>query len=146
MTDTYWLLGTRLRVLAAAADTAGRYDLVEGWLAPGTPTPAHLHRRYSEQLYVLEGEYTVWVEGRTLVLRAGDMHLIPAGARHWVAATGGGPARGVVVASPSGFARLITEAGTPDDGSGHPPATPPDVAHVLRVSAELGDELVPPGG
>ena len=145
MIKTYWLFDTRLRVLATAADTDGRYDLVEGWFAPGTRTPPHLHRRYSEHLYVLEGEFTVWAGGRTLVLRPGDSHVIPAGVPHWVAATSSGPARGMVIASPSGFARLVAETGTPDDGSGRPPTTPPDMTRFLRVSAELGDELEVPG-
>jgi len=35
-----------------------------------------------------------------------------------VAATGDGPGRSLVVASPSGFALLITEAGTPDEAGG----------------------------
>jgi hypothetical protein len=52
----------------------------------------------------------------------------------------------VVVASPSGFARLVTETGTPDEGQGMPPAESFDMDRFLRVAAELGDELVDPPG
>ena len=31
MRKSYWLVGTRLSVLAGTAETGGRYDLVEGW-------------------------------------------------------------------------------------------------------------------
>jgi hypothetical protein len=48
------------------------------------------------------------------------------------------------VASPSGFARLITEAGTPDKGGGAPPSAAPDMDLFLRVCAELGDEILGP--
>src|SRR5262249_59991558 len=133
----YWLFGGRLSVLADQAHTAGRYDLVEGWLAPGTPTPPHRHASYSEHLYVLDGEITVWAGGRKAVLRPGDDLLIPPRTAHAVAATGAGPGRALVVVSPSGFARLITEARTPGEGRGVPPspapglgALPPDTAQV----------------
>jgi quercetin dioxygenase-like cupin family protein len=133
-------------VLAGHADTGGRYDLVEGWFAPGTQTPPHRHGAYSEQLYVLDGEFTVWAGGSKAVLRPGDSSTIPAGTAHVVAATGDGQGRALVVASPSGFARLITEVGTPDDGGGARPSAPPDMERFLRVSAEIGDELLGPPG
>jgi hypothetical protein len=79
------------------------------------------------------------------VLRPGDNHLIAAGTANAVAATGDVPGRALVVASPSGFARLITEAGTPDEG-GVPPSAAPDMDLFLRVCAELGDEILGPPG
>ena len=146
MKNSYWLFGTRLSVLADQANTGGRYDLVEGWFSPGTQTPPHRHSAYAEQLYVLDGEFTVWAGGRKVVLRPGDDLLIPAGTAHVVAATGDGPGRALVVASPSGFARLVTKAGTPDEGDGVPPSAAPDMDLFLRVSAELGDEILGPPG
>src|SRR5690554_162901 len=109
MAQSYWLFGSRLTVLADAEVTGGRYDLIEGQFPPHTETPLHRHNHYMEQLYVLDGELTVWAGARTTVLHAGDSVTIPAGTPHAVAATGDGPARGLAVASPSGFARLIKE-------------------------------------
>lgn len=146
MDRSFWLFGSRLTILASHEDTAGRYDLVEGWFPPGTQTPPHRHATYAEQVYALAGEFTVWIGGNKTVLRPGDHVFIPAGAPHVVAATGDGPARGLAVASPSGFARLIAEAGTPDAGDGVPPSSPPDMEAFLRVSAEIGDELLGPPG
>lgn len=146
MQDTYWLFGTRLRILASGSETAGRYDLIEGWFAPGVQTPPHRHSTYSEQLYILEGEFTVWTGKEKTVLRPGDDYLIPAGTPHVVAATGNEPSRGLVVASPSAFARLITEAGTPGEPGNTPPTTPPDMERILRVSGEIGDEVLGPPG
>jgi quercetin dioxygenase-like cupin family protein len=146
MRKTYWLFGHRLTILAGPAETEGRYDLVEGWNPPGTRVPLHRHRRYSEQIYVLEGEFTVWAGQRKLVLRPGDDVFIPVGTVHTWAVTGTGPARALAVASPSGFSRLITEVGTPDDGSGVPPSTDVNMDLLLRVAAELGDEILGPPG
>jgi quercetin dioxygenase-like cupin family protein len=146
MKNSYWLFGTRLSILADPANTGGRYDLIEGWFALRTQTPPHRHNAYSEQLYVLDGEFRVWLGGRKAVLRPGDDLLIPAGTAHAVGATGDVPGRALVVASPSGFARLITEVGTPDEGGGGPPSAAPDMDLFLRVSAELGDEILGPPG
>ena len=146
MKPSSWLFGSRLSVLASRSDTDGRYDLIEGWFAPGAQTPPHRHREYSEQLFVLEGEFTVWIGRRKVVLRPGEDHLIPAGTVHAVAATGDHPSRALVVASPSGFARLVSEAGTPDEGGEGEPVTPFDMDRFLRVADDLGDEILGPPG
>jgi len=145
MRDAYWLFGTRLLILADRIQTEGRYDLIEGYFPAGTQTPPHLHRSYSELVHAVEGEFTVWTPGGKTVLRPGDSFMIPTGVPH-VVATLAGPARGFVVASPSGFASLITRVATKDDGSGVPPSNPPDMEAFLRVSAEAGDELLGPPG
>jgi catechol 2,3-dioxygenase-like lactoylglutathione lyase family enzyme len=81
-----------------------------------------------------------------VLLRRGDDLVIPAGTIHTWTVSSDGPARGLAVASPSGFARLITEAGIPDDGSGAPPSTEMDMELFRRVCAELGDEILGPPG
>jgi len=52
----------------------------------------------------------------------------------------------LVVASPSGFARLITQTGTPDEGQEAPASKATDMDLFLCVSAELGDEILGPPG
>jgi quercetin dioxygenase-like cupin family protein len=142
---SFWLFGTRFTVHANHEDSAGHYDLIEASARLGFQTPLHRHTRYAERLYILEGEFTVWAGGRTAVLHPGDVFTIPVGAAHAVAVTGCGPARAMAVASPSGFARLILEAGTPDTGEG-PPARPTDMAVFTRLCAEIGDEVLGPPG
>jgi mannose-6-phosphate isomerase-like protein (cupin superfamily) len=146
MGNSFWLFSTHLTILANQADTAGCYDLIEGTFDPGVETPVHRHKTYAEQLYVLAGEFTVRTEVGTVVLSPGQSHFIPQGMVHSVAATSAGPARGLVVASPSGFARLIEAVGIPSDGSGITPASSPDMDAFMQVSTEIGDEnLAPPG-
>jgi hypothetical protein len=83
-----------------------------------------LHRAY--------GDRSFWFRGFTLF-----------GA--WGRRTGNGWGRGLVVAEPSGFARLIMEAGTPD-GWGVLPAGLPDMALYERLCTEIGDETLGPPG
>jgi hypothetical protein len=101
---------------------------------------------YAEQLYVLDGEFTVWAGESKAVHRPGDNLVIPAGTAHVAAATGSGPGRGLVIALPSGFARLITEVGTTDGGDGTQTSTPLEMELFFRVSAEPGDDVLGPPG
>lgn len=88
VTRSFWLLGNRLTVLADHTDTDGSYDLIEGRQPAGNQTPPHVHTRYDERLYVVDGELTVWADGLETVLHRGDTFAIPASTAHVVAATG----------------------------------------------------------
>jgi quercetin dioxygenase-like cupin family protein len=145
MARSFWLFGARFTVHANHEDTAGRYDLIEGGGPPGFQTPLHRHTRYSEQFYVLEGEFTVWAGKQTAVLRPGDTLTIPPGTAHAVAITGDRPGRALAITAPSGFARLIMGAGTPDT-DGTPPGVPTDMDLYERIQAEVGDETLGPPG
>ena len=58
MTQPLWFLGDRFNIIADAT-TAGQYDPIEGYFPSGKQIPLHRHTRYSEQLYALEGEFTI---------------------------------------------------------------------------------------
>ncbi len=140
MTQTVWLFGTRLTIVADHITTGGQYDLIEGYFPPGTQTPLHRHTRYSEQLYVLEGEFTVWAGENKVVLGPGESYLISPSTPHVVATVGDKPARGLVVAAPSAFARVVETVGTVEE------TEPADMALYDRISAEVGDEILGPPG
>jgi uncharacterized RmlC-like cupin family protein len=103
-------------------------------------TPLHRHTRYSEHLYVLEGEFTVWAGEKKAVLTAGENFYIAPSTPHTIGVFSDRPARGLVVAAPSSFARLIAAVGTLDE------AAVPDMALFERISAEIGDEFLGPPG
>lgn len=140
MTPFLWFFGSRLRIVADHTMTDGQYDLIEGYFSPGTQTPLHRHTRYSEQLYVLEGEFTVWAGEKKAVLTAGESFLIAPGVPHTIGVVSDRPARGLVVSAPSSFARLIAAIGTADE------AEPPDMALFESLSIEIGDEILGPPG
>jgi mannose-6-phosphate isomerase-like protein (cupin superfamily) len=140
MTQSFWLFGSYLTILADHTTTLGQYDLIEGYFPPGTQTPSHRHSRYSEQLYVLEGEFTVWAGENKVVLSTGESFLIPVGIPHVVAAIGDRPAHGLTIAAPSAFARLIAATGTQDRAETF------DMALFDRIAADIGDEILGPLG
>jgi mannose-6-phosphate isomerase-like protein (cupin superfamily) len=78
---------------------------------PEKQTPLHRHTRYSKHIYELEGEFAVWAGEYKLVLNAGERFLIPVGIPYTFGVLNERPGCGLVMAVPSGFARLIAAAG-----------------------------------
>ena len=136
MTQPLWFFGTRFNIIADHTTTGGKYDIMEGYFPPGIQTPPHLHTRYWEQLYILEGEFTVWAGDLKVVLNTGESFLITPGTPHVVASLSNRAARGLVIAAPSSFARLIAAVGTLDE------TAPPDMELFDRICAEIGDEVL----
>lgn len=136
MTQSFWLFGSYLTILAERTTSGGHYDLIEGYFSPGTQTPLHCHTRYWKQLYVLEGEFTVWADKNKIVLNTGENFLIPIGTPHVVAEIDDKPAHGLAIAAPSAFARLIATVGTQEK------AGTLDIELFDRLSAEIGDEIL----
>ncbi|WP_159470413.1 cupin domain-containing protein [Dyadobacter sp. 3J3] len=141
MKKKFWLFGTNLTIVVDEIETDGKYDLIDGIVPACVETPLHLHTKYSEAIYVLEGELTVYLENRTLVLKPGDSVFIPRGAQHVVAASGATNARALTVASPSGFAELIRQVGTLNEPDIDDPKIN-DMLLFLKVSEKIGDVII----
>ena len=133
----------RVRILTTGAETSGRHDLIDAFQLPDTATPVHLHTRYEERLFVLEGACTVWVGPDTMGLGPGDYCAIPLDTPHAIKAGPNG-CRSLLVTSPAGFAELIARAATPAHLAG--PDTEVDLERFASVSAELGDQILGPPG
>jgi quercetin dioxygenase-like cupin family protein len=133
----------RVRVLTTGVQTSGRHDLVDAFQLPDTVTPLHLHTRYEERLFVVEGACTVWLGPDTVPLGPGDYAAIPLNTPHAIKAGPDG-CRSLLISSPAGFAELITRVATPEHLAG--PDTEIDVELFASVSAELGDRILGPPG
>jgi mannose-6-phosphate isomerase-like protein (cupin superfamily) len=140
-----YVLGQELtvRILTTGADTSARHDVVEAFQFPDTATPLHLHTRYEERLFVLEGACTVWVGPDTVPLGPGDYCAIPLDTPHAIKAGPNG-CRTLLITSPAGFAELIARAATPAQLAG--PDTEIDLERFASVSSELGDQILGPPG
>ncbi|GAB2591218.1 cupin domain-containing protein [Spirosoma areae] len=146
MEQTYWLFGTHLTILTDEQQTNSRYDLIDGRLAAGVETPLHRHSRYSEAIYVVEGEFTVYTDTQVVILSPGGYIFVPINTPHAVAATGKTENRAITVASPSGFAKLIRSTGTPGSYDSLPPDNSNEMSLFLKLSEEIGDVLLGPPG
>ncbi|WP_186420174.1 cupin domain-containing protein [Bosea sp. CS1GBMeth4] len=76
-----WRAGVLTRMRVSALVRSAQLCIFEQFCDPGLGAPIHLHA-VEEVLEVMEGEAEVTLRGESLVLRANQSVLIPAGAKH----------------------------------------------------------------
>jgi quercetin dioxygenase-like cupin family protein len=87
---------------ALAANTSGRLSLMDRTLPPGgRMPPLHRHAGNEEAYFVLEGDITFVLEGRTTTYGAETFVLVPAGAAHTFGNRSDAPARLLVIHAPA---------------------------------------------
>ena len=101
--ETIPFLGARARILAEG-DDLGLVEMLD--MPAGDMPPLHVHHEQNEGFYVLDGELTVFLPGREVLLRAGDCLLAPRGVPH-AYRVGDTPARALVLSSPGGFEAFV---------------------------------------
>jgi mannose-6-phosphate isomerase-like protein (cupin superfamily) len=139
-----WFLRNRMTVKATAETTGGAYGLLESLIVPGFSPPLHVHHREDEAFYVLEGELTMRCGDRTFRASAGAFVFLPRGVPHTFVVEGNEPARMLTLLTPGGGEKLFVDGGRPPEHDGLPPATPPDIAALKRVTEQYGGEIVGP--
>jgi quercetin dioxygenase-like cupin family protein len=142
MTSPYWFFGTHLRLLTDEHQSSFGYDLIEGRFPPGTETHLHLHTRYDELIYVLEGTFTVYTHDGKATLTPGEHIFGPRNTPHAVAGTGHAANRSLTITSPGGLANLVRTVGIPDLAEGIPPKHANDVGLFLALTHETGDVIL----
>lgn len=139
-----WFLGNRMVLKATAASTGGAFGLVESLIAPGAAPPMHVHNEEDEAFYVLEGELTFQCGERTARATAGSFVFLPRGVPHGFVVESDTPVRMLTLLVPGGGERIFAEAGRPAEGTGFPPAAPPDIPTLQRVARKYGNDIVGP--
>jgi len=148
--DRYLLAGAELITFILRGQ---EYSLLENATQAGyAGPPPHRHLRQDEGFYVLEGRFTLHVDGQNAQASAGQFANIPKGSTHTFQNIGSGVGRMLVIVAPAGdFERFAEEAGegvtmtTPLA----PPRGMPDAAMVHRLLAAAKrnylEILLPPG-
>ena len=144
--EQLWFFGGLTTIKADGAATGGR-ALVTEQLAPrGAGSPLHVHHNENEWFYVLEGELTIWVAGKTIVAGPGAFAYGPRDVPHTFVVSSE-QARFLLVCEPAGFEGFIRALATPATAPEIPPASaPPDMEPVLEAAAGYGLEIVGPPG
>jgi quercetin dioxygenase-like cupin family protein len=121
--------GQTLRVLGELNTFKARYaayTLLESTALPeeGSGLPPHVHHDQDEAIYVLEGEYALFVSGdEELRLTRGSFASVPRGTIHALEVTGSNPGRCLVILTPPGaLERFFEEVGV-RAGNEAPPRT-----------------------
>jgi mannose-6-phosphate isomerase-like protein (cupin superfamily) len=137
-----WFFGMLAEVKASAADTGGRYTLVEITAPPGLQAPLHVHYREDEGFYVLDGTVTVQVDEETVELGPGQHAYGPRDVPHRFT-VGPDGARMLWVLVPGGFEDLVEAASVPAETATVPPASVVPPANAAEIVLRHGNELLP---
>ena len=127
----------RTLVKVPAADTGGRYSLLEHALDPETlAMPMHRHQEVTKTFYAIEGALTVRIERETFVAMPGASIVIPATTMHTMWNETERRVRFLSVVAPGGLEAYYAEV------AGYiPMGGKPDIERVLEASARFGIEL-----
>ncbi|WP_052434836.1 cupin domain-containing protein [Streptacidiphilus melanogenes] len=99
-------------VKVSAAETGGRFALIEWTIPPGAPAPPrHIHRNASETFFVLDGSLSFPLDEGTVTACAGDCLHVPPGTAHTLANAGDRPVRALELFAPGALMGLVEEVG-----------------------------------
>ena len=145
--EAYWFFGGLTTIKSSGDQTSGRVAVTEHLGPRGSGSPLHVHHNEDEWFYVLEGELTIWVEGKTVAAGAGSFVFGPRDVPHTFVVSSE-QARFLLVTEPAGFEGFVRALAAPAAAAEIPPAptAPPDMAPVLRAAADYGLEILGPPG
>jgi len=142
--EATWFQPNRMTVKATAETTGGAFGLLESEIAAGSSPPLHVHHREDESFWVLEGTIRFRAGEEEFVGGPGSFVFLPRDLPHTFRVEGDAPARVLTLLTPGGGERFFVDGGRTPEGPGLPPAGPPDVDLLRRVSADYGAEIVGP--
>lgn len=142
--EAHWFTANRITIRVRAEDTGGAFGMIEAVAPPGAAPPLHVHHREDESFLVLEGEVTIRCGEESFRAGPGDFAFLPRGVPHGFVVEGEQPARFLNLITPGGFESFFADAGRPAEGPGLPPAGPPDIELLARVSGQYESDLLGP--
>ncbi len=143
---TYSAVGDKYVMLATGAQTGGAYCLADSFIPPGGGPPPHYHTREEESFYVLEGEITFTVDGKTVIGTPGTFVQIPRNTPHAFKNLSAAHARMLILCTPAGFDCFMAEVGVelPSPASPPVPPAPDEIEKLLRIAPNYGIVMLPP--
>jgi uncharacterized cupin superfamily protein len=134
--------GGRYRIIATGDSTRGTYfglEIVEG---PGGGTPLHCHSREDEFFYVLEGQLSVFADGKTVRLSAGQSIFAPRGIPHSFKNCTTSPVKFLVFCTPPDIEEFF-DYGLPLE-SGGAPSDEQMMQRVMTLAPKFGIQVMGP--
>jgi quercetin dioxygenase-like cupin family protein len=132
------VLGHTAIVKLTRAETNGDNYTFEVVSPPGLGIPPHVHEHEDEVIYVLEGEYAIWLAGETFTATAGTTIHFPRYTPHGFQNIGSTTGRTLWNVTPgANFEPFFDELGSLPPG-------PPDLAKVAAIFGKYNIDLLPP--
>ncbi|WP_028892586.1 cupin domain-containing protein [Tenacibaculum sp. 47A_GOM-205m] len=102
---------------------------------PGVGIPPHIHTKEDEIFRVIKGEVAIMVDGKTTILKEGDIAFAPKNIPHSWKVVGTEKAKMITSAFPAGIEHMFRELAKL-------PAGPPDLKKVTEICGNHGIQFV----
>jgi mannose-6-phosphate isomerase-like protein (cupin superfamily) len=112
LSSAYWMFDILWVIKAQAADTNNAFSMIEQTMPYGSGPPPHYHQDMDEMFYILEGELTLWLDGKILKLEKGAFARIPKGTPHYFKISSKQPCKALNMYTPGGFEEGIVRNAT----------------------------------
>jgi quercetin dioxygenase-like cupin family protein len=139
----YWFLNTLSTVEATVASTGGAFSLVHSVSPGGHATPYHRHHDEDEAFYVLDGDYTFFLDGKKTVVGPGGYIFLPHGIPHGIRVNGSKPATMLILAG-AGFVGMMEEMSEPAKERVLPVPMEPDMEKLTRLCTKYKIDILGP--
>jgi mannose-6-phosphate isomerase-like protein (cupin superfamily) len=140
--EAIWVARDTCTLKVTGEETAGRLLIFEASTPPAGGPPPHIHHAEAETYFILEGEYEVMLDERTLTAHEGDLVFIPPGVLHTYANRTQVPSRMLTIFTPAGFEGYLRAVGQPARlGEPAPSVGPEDIARFLAHADTFGIAL-----
>lgn len=141
--ERLWFLGGLLKIRTRRATTDGVNAVVETHAPRGYQTPAHVHEREAETIYVLDGELSYRRGDETGTAGPGGLVHLPKHVPHRFAVTSD-LAHFLVILTPAGFEDFFLRLGSPTatDRLPEPGEDGVDLAAMAALAPEFGVTLL----
>jgi mannose-6-phosphate isomerase-like protein (cupin superfamily) len=124
-----------------AEDTQGAYTIVEAVVPPDSGSGLHRHWSYDEAALVTEGRFECLVDGKPVIVGAGESVYWPRGTAHKLRCVGPGVGRILFVCSPGRiFEDFMQQIATPKVDGGNAVSGP--AVDLRAIAARLGIEFL----
>jgi quercetin dioxygenase-like cupin family protein len=132
MHNKVWNVLGHTYFMKAASESSFAFETFD---PPGSGVPPHVHPTQDEHIYILEGIWTVYLDGQWATAGPGDTVRLPKNIPHAYYNRSDGATRGLFWVSPAGrLAQLFDKLHNLQDP-----------AEVVRLSALHDVEFLPPG-
>lgn len=132
MGSRVWNVFGHTYTMKAAGESSFAFETYD---PPGTGVPPHVHPRQDEHIYVLNGVFTLYIDGKWETAGPGDTVRMPKNIPHAYYNRGDSPTRALFWVSPAGqLASLFDKLDKTEK-----------MEEGLSVASQYGVEFLPPG-
>ncbi len=138
-----WVLGQKVTL----HPTSGDYDMVVCETPAGAQgPPPHVHSKYKEAFFVLEGELEFFIDGKIQVCKKGESVDVPPGTLHTFSNKTQSSCTWLNIHSPKGFNKFFETFGVPEneDEAISKSVAPQIIERVLATAADFDMTIPPP--